>query len=146
MTALMKKDDLVGAWELMRWTSLKNGTPDGYPMGEDAKGQIIYSSDGRMSGFLMRKDFKSEATGTPARHDTSLAYGGTYHIDGDQVIHDVLYATIPHWIGGPLIRTLDPQENGELLLKTAPEFSKSGSAYEHHLLWRRVAKTGEQGS
>ena len=139
----MNEKDLVGAWELVRWTSLKNDQTDGYPMGEDAKGQIIYSADGRMSGFLMRTDFQSEPRGIPARYDTSLAYGGTYHIDGDQVVHDVLYATIPHWIGGQLRRVFDPQENGDLLLRTEPETSKSGSRYEHHLLWRRVVAAAE---
>ncbi len=54
---MITRDDLIGTWRLKSWTSLKNGEPVGYPMGEDAKGQIIYSPEGRMSGFLMRRDF-----------------------------------------------------------------------------------------
>ncbi len=134
----MNEQDLVGAWELMRWTSLRNGETDGYPMGEDARGQVIYSADGRMSGFLMRNDFKESARGTPALHNTSLAYGGTYHIEGDKVVHDVIYATIPHWINSPLKRVMDVQDNGDLILRTEPDVSSKGNSYEHHLQWRRV--------
>jgi hypothetical protein len=133
----MTLDDIIGSWTLISWQSLKNGTPSGYPMGEDAKGQIIYSAEGRMSGFLMRADFADAPRATLPDPNTSLAYGGTYRIEGSEVVHDVLVSTIPYWIGNPLVRTMVPVD-GELLLKTAPEKTGSGNVYEHHLRWRRV--------
>ncbi|PHQ69105.1 MAG: hypothetical protein COB93_08925 [Sneathiella sp.] len=133
----MTPQDLIGSWWLVKWQSLKNNTPDGYPMGEDAKGQIIYAADGRMSGFLMRADFADQPRETAASPDICLAYGGTYRIDGDQVIHDVMVSTVPYWIGNPLIRTI-VRQGEDILLKTKPEATKSGNIYEHHLFWRRV--------
>ncbi|WP_373084971.1 lipocalin-like domain-containing protein [Sneathiella sp.] len=135
---MFTEEDLIGSWTLQRWQALKNTVPAGFPMGDDALGQIIYSADGRMSGFLMRADFAKARRGTDAKYNTSLAYGGIFRVDGDQVIHDVLYATIPHWIGMPRMRTI-AWDGDNLLLKTAPETSNSGTMHEHHLVWKRVA-------
>ena len=135
---MTERQDVIGTWVLVSWTSLKNEQPDGYPMGEDARGQIIYSAEGLMAASLMRADFKDNPPTTDANPDTCLAYGGNYRFEGDQVVHDVNFATLPHWIGQPLTRTMAWQD-GNLLLKTAPEFSKSGNRYEHHLEWQRVA-------
>lgn len=135
---MIEAKDLVGAWTMLRWTALKNGQADGYPMGKDAQGQIIYAAQGRMAALLMRADFKDKPQGSLADADSSIAYGGTYRIEGDQVVHDVAFASLPHWIGTPLVRTMAWQDD-DLLLKTAPQVSKSGNRYEHELLWRRVA-------
>ena len=134
---MVEVSDLLGTWVLVKWTSLKNGEPAGYPMGEDAHGQIIYSAEGRMAASLMRQDFRENSAQTNATADTCLAYGGTYHLEGDQVVHDVIFATLPHWIGHPLKRTMS-RDNGDLLLNTAPEVSKSGNSYVHELRWRKL--------
>ena len=129
--------ELIGTWTLVSWTSFKNGEPVGYPMGENCQGQIIYSEQGRMAAFLMHPDYPDKPRQTKAGADDCVAYGGTYRIDGEQVIHDVLYATLPHWVGHPLIRTMD--YDGEFLkLKTAPETSRSGNIYESILVWQRL--------
>jgi len=130
--------DLVGTWRLVDWRALRNGEANGFPMGEDAEGQIIYSAEGRMAAFLMRSDFGDRPKGTHPDPDSFIAYGGTFRTEGDKVIHDVLYASIPHWIGNPLVRTIVPKD-GDVLLNTAPERSKSGAEYVHQLLWRRIA-------
>jgi len=129
--------DMLGTWTLVSWTSMKNGVPAGYPMGEDAHGQIIYSAEGRMAASLMRQDFKDNPSTTNPTPDVCLAYGGTFHIEGDEVVHDVIFATLPHWIGKPLKRTM-VWDNGQLLLNTAPETSKSGSTYVHELRWLKL--------
>jgi hypothetical protein len=129
--------DVIGTWTLVNWASLKNGEPAGYPMGEDAHGQIIYSTEGRMAASLMRQDFKEHPSTTNPTADTCLCYGGTFRLEGDQVVHDVIYATLPHWIGKPLKRTVVWQD-GDLLLNTAPETSKSGNTYQHELRWRKL--------
>lgn len=130
--------DLIGTWQLVDWHSLRNGVPNGFPMGEDAMGQIIYSAQGRMAAFLMRADFHEKPQGTYPDPDTFIAYGGTYRTEEDRVIHDVLYASLPHWLGRPLVRTI-VREGDDVLLNTAPEMSKSGAEYVHKLLWRRVS-------
>ncbi|MBL4740038.1 MAG: lipocalin-like domain-containing protein [Sneathiella sp.] len=132
-----KISDLIGTWNLINWQSLRNGEFFSYPMGEDVCGQLIYTGEGRMSGFLMRADFGSEAPGSDTQAKKCLSYGGTYSIIGDDVSHQVLFSTIPEWIGSPLVRTLVWQGK-RLLLKTEPNRSHDGNDYQNELLWERL--------
>jgi hypothetical protein len=129
--------DVIGTWNLVSWTALKNDEPAGFPMGENTFGQIIYSAEGRMAASLMRQDYHNNTPQTLPTSETCLCYGGNFHLEGDQVVHDVLYATLPHWIGKPLKRTM-VWDNGDLLLNTAPETSGSGNSYVHELRWRKM--------
>ena len=52
----MTTQDLFGTWLLSRWDFTVDGVPRGYPMGEDAQGQIIYGTDSHMSAILMMRD------------------------------------------------------------------------------------------
>lgn len=133
MTALK---DLLGTWELVDWRVFADGEFHKFPMGEDVQGQLIYTDAGMMSGFLMRADFKDEPPRTPAPAVKCLSYGGTFHIEGDEVHHQVSLSTIPEWIGGPLVRTME-WRGEQLLLKTGPEIAKDGKGYSNELLWRR---------
>ncbi len=137
MTQTTKISDLIGTWDLIDWVSLKDGGFYTYPMGKDVKGQLIYTQEGRMSGFLMRADFEAQPARTTAHAAICLSYGGTYRIEGDQVIHDVSLSTIPEWLNTPLIRTMAWQEEN-LLLKTAPASAKDGHAYSNELLWKKL--------
>lgn len=124
-----------GTWLLENWTSLKNGTPDGFPMGQDAKGQIIYAEDGHMCAFLMRADFPS-GTDAPSP-ETCLSYGGTWSFADGKITHQVNFSSLAHWVGRPLMRYVE-QNDDHMTLRTKSEFSKSGNRYEHALEWRRV--------
>lgn len=137
MTQSTTMADLIGTWELVSWISLKDNIFHTHPMGDDVKGQLIYTKEGRMSGFLMRADFEKEPARTPARAAICLSYGGTFEIDGSQVIHHVTLSTIPEWLNTPLIRTVVWQE-GNLLLKTEPALAKDGHAYANELLWQKL--------
>ena len=131
----MSPSPFAGTWRLNAWTSLKNGTDDGYPMGKDAKGQIIYTDDGHMGAFLMRADFHAGEGAATA--DTSLAYGGSWRFDDGKIVHQVDYASLPHWVGRPLVRAVE-RDGDTMILRTEPEFSKSGNRYEHVLVWKKV--------
>ena len=133
MTAMK---DLLGTWELMDWRVFADGVFHKFPMGEDAMGQLIYTDAGIMSGFLMRADYKDEPPRSPAAAIKCLSYAGTFHIDEDEVHHQVTLSTIPEWIGGPLVRTME-WRGEQLLLKTDPEIGKDGKGYSNELLWRR---------
>lgn len=125
----------AGTWTLQEWTSLKNGEPAGYPMGKSAKGQIIYAEDGHMCAFLMRSDFSDQSEmGTP---DTCISYGGTWHFSDGRISHNVVFSNLPHWVGRTLVRIVS-REDMIMQLRTEPEFSKSGSRYEHLLVWKKV--------
>lgn len=131
----MTLSSIVGAWHLLAWTSLKNGQNDGHPMGADAKGQIIYTDGGQMSAFLMRADF--QASGGAATADTSLAYGGTWLFDNGEITHEIKFASLPHWVGRTLVRTVE-HDGDTMTLRTEPEISKSGNRYEHALVWKKT--------
>lgn len=128
--------DPTGTWLLHRWHALKNDRPDGYPMGADALGQIIYAADGHMCAFLMRADFA--ASDGPASVDSCLSYGGGWRVEADVITHSVRFSSLPHWIGRPLIRHM--RWHGDTLtLRTEPERSRAGNVYVHELIWRRPA-------
>lgn len=125
----------AGTWHMQSWTSLKNGEPAGYPMGEDAQGQIVYADDGYMCAFLMRADFPKGKEGPTG--DTCLSYGGSWHFEDGKINHHVAFASLPHWIGRQLVRRVS--RDGDIMtLSTEPEFSKTGNRYEHELVWRKV--------
>ena len=128
----------AGTWTLGSWTSLKNGEPVGYPMGEDARGQIIYG-DGHMSAFLMRADFPD--SGGEITPDTFLSYAGTWSFADGRITHLVEFSSLAHWVGRSLVRYVE-RNGDEMFLRTEPERSKSGSVYEHELFWRRAASPG----
>ncbi|MBL4907244.1 MAG: lipocalin-like domain-containing protein [Sneathiella sp.] len=129
--------NMIGTWELIDWIVIKDGKFHSYPMGEDVQGQLIYTVEGRMSGFLMRADFKDEEPRTPATASICISYAGTFHLEGNQIVHNVLLSTVPEWIGGPLLRTMVWQDGG-LLLKTTPSIASDGHAYTNELLWKRL--------
>ncbi len=139
MTPHETAERLIGTWVLIDWHSLRNDDFYAYPMGEDGKGQLIYTRAGRMSGFLMRADFAKE----PARSDTkaskSLSYAGTWLIKGDEVYHTVDLSTIPEWLGMDLIRTV-AWKGENLLLKTTPQQGEDGAFYQNLLLWERQSE------
>jgi hypothetical protein len=139
-------DALLGAWVLTRWDYTVDGEPRGFPLGEDAEGQIIYSPDGQMSAILMQA--QRQPFGQPQFHQgtaeerevaalTYISYGGTYELRGDVVVHHVAYALFPDWIGTDLVREVSWQDD-ELVLTALPETSRSGKTVVNRLFWARA--------
>jgi hypothetical protein len=106
----MGKEDLIGTWHLV---SSEFRHADGevtYPIGKDAVGLLIYTTDGHMAVQLMRIDRPAFASddvfqGTPeeirAAYEGFTAYFGTYTVD------DVA-GTVTHHIRGHIF----PNRNG----------------------------------
>jgi hypothetical protein len=106
---------LIGAWRLV---SLREISADGkvvYPLGEDARGQIMYSVEGRMSAQLTRAQTERFAN-DDSREATSeerasawfdyFGYFGTYSIDAERnvVTHHVEGSSFPNLNGSKQIR------------------------------------------
>jgi hypothetical protein len=127
---------LLGAWTLTDWQCWRDDAYYSHPMGENARGQVIYSAAGRMSGFLMRDDFGGPEPRL-AGNTTSLAYGGTFFLQGDEVIHEVLLSTVPEWLGTRLHRRIVWQE-GKLLLVTPARVDSGGHQFVNRLLWEKL--------
>jgi hypothetical protein len=138
--------DLVGAWRLLAWESVGD---DGaiQPMGDQPQGVVVYTSDGTMITTIGRADRPlvdgADIQSGPAdqRLDamaTFIAYSGSFHIDGGDVVHEVTMSLYPNWVGTSQRRhaTLSPDGN-ELTLSADP-FLMSGRLGENVLTWRRV--------
>jgi hypothetical protein len=86
------KEQIVGAWALVSVTSEMDGGKKGEPFGPSPKGVIIFSSDGHFSLFQSRAEIpkiaandRAKATAEEAQGivASSIAYYGTYSVDGD---------------------------------------------------------------
>ncbi len=109
------KPKLLGAWRL---TAYFAEGPNGnviYPLGPDAVGFIMYTTDGHMSASLMRPIRPKFAStdmmaGASEEHATAaagyLSYAGTFDVDeaNEVVVHHLKIALAPNWIGNDFKR------------------------------------------
>jgi hypothetical protein len=139
---------LHGTWRLSRWDYTVNGEPRGFPMGEDAIGQIIYSPDGHMSAILSVAERPPVAATafhqatTAERNNAALtyvSYAGTWDLTNDVVTHHVSFALFPNWVGTDLERSVTWA--GETLILTGvPETTASGKTVVNRLFWQRATQ------
>ncbi len=104
-------EQLVGSWDLAAFEVELPGGERVFPMGEDARGRLMYGADGRMSATLSkasRADLstprleayaKAPAEEKVGAFDSFLAYVGRYTIDGTAVVHHVELASVPNIVG-----------------------------------------------
>ena len=129
-------EDFYGTWQLESW---KETSADGkiiYPFGKNAQGYLLYTTDGYMSGVLMKKaratlgvsletlsEFKQTLTRPwlivkivkSARGlinyfkgaTTYFHYGGRFEVVGSQIFHHVDCSLIPDLIGGDQVRDFE---------------------------------------
>lgn len=130
--------NLLGAWSLIECVSYKDdvGTP---AFGEPPSGQIQYTDDGRMSGFLMDPEWVTRGSSEAKGFTDFFAYAGTWERDGDLVRHHVHFASQPARVGTTFERKVEVIDDDTIVLLTIPETSKSGNTYITKLTWRRVA-------
>lgn len=88
---------------------LDGADPDGtvtHPYGEDAQGNLIYTSGGWMTGMLAGSDRANLVThdvvgGSEAQRAAAvssyLAYCGTYEVGGNVVVHSIAMSMFPNW-------------------------------------------------
>ena len=113
-------------------------------MGEDAKGFILYTTDGYMSAALFRGNRPDFVTGEAltaseaekvAGWDSYYSYGGPFRIDGDRVIHTVAHSIYPNWLGGTQVREIS-FEGDHLILTTPPQKTRRGMQ-NSRVIWQR---------
>lgn len=116
--------DLLGGWHLDSWSLVyDDGRPAEHPLGADAKGIILYTTDGHVSATLMRKD-RSE----------NFAYAGRYAVRDGAVFHSIEVATNPSLIGVTSTRHIELA--GDRLILSGPDFS-AGTGRTQRIAWRR---------
>jgi Lipocalin-like domain len=138
-------DSVVGSWRLMSWVEVETESKSVHaPFGDNPAGMITYTSDGRMSLFIIDPTRKPpsgpKATDAEAvdLYRTIIAYSGAYSIDGNKVTHKIEYSWNQAWTGTSQQRFVDVKDN-QLTIKTPPIISPvSGKESIHTLVWERT--------
>ena len=137
-------ENLLGAWSLVTWDiQYDDKRPVTYPYGADAQGLLIYSADGFMSVVISsarRPRLSTESVRkAPVEQkidafETYFSYAGRWELHADSVVHRLLFALNPNFIGTDQVRQLD-LAGGRLTLSTTDEVKGVGRL--HRLVWRR---------
>ena len=101
---------LLGAWRLTRYVAESPNGDAVYPLGPDAIGYIMYTTDGHMSASVMRSTRARFASndmmgGTPDELAVAaagyLSYAGMFEVDeaNSVVVHHIKTALVPNWVG-----------------------------------------------
>ena len=140
--------DLVGTWRLLTWASVGD---DGVtqPMGERPHGVVVYTGDGTMITTIGRADRPpidgADIQSGPAdqRVDamaTFIAYSGSFHVDGGDVVHEVTMSLYPNWVGTSQRRHVTLSTDGNELTLSADPVLMRGRLGANVLTWRRVRR------
>jgi hypothetical protein len=103
------RERLIGSWKLVSYEARSDdGRGVIYPLGRDAKGYILYTSDGYMSAQIMRLSRPRYQTADPSGGTNAesaqaargyLAYSGPYHVEDDStVVHEAEVSLFPNWV------------------------------------------------
>jgi len=107
--------ELLGCWRLVSWQEIKEDGTVGYPLGDDAVGQLMYDDSGRVSAQLVRADqprFASDDWQQASAEEMRSAwpgyfgYFGTFTVDAEAatVIHRVEAGWFPNLVGTEQVR------------------------------------------
>jgi Lipocalin-like domain len=138
-------DWLGGTWKLIAWRRIAADETVTYPLGADARGQLIYAVNGRMAVHITAAVRPALTTDDPlggdvaARADaysTYLAYFGTYELAGESVVHYIDGSLFPNWSGEKQVRSFT-LEGDELVLRTPAMADDSGATVVNELVWTR---------
>jgi len=145
---VIKPVDLIGAWNLERFTIRVDGRPPLYPFGEDAHGMLVYAASGHMSAVLShgtraplgvsRLENARRATSQQRAEafDSYLSYAGTWRLDGETVAHTVTLSLTPDAVGARNIRHARIEQ--ERLVLTYQITPQSGRTRFYELIWRKL--------
>ncbi len=137
---------VVGTWQIKSFSIVTLDTNEtSRPFGDDLVGYIQYSPGGHMLVFLAKAKIKSpagpaytDAERTEIHRNMFGAYAGTYRVEGNKVIHQVVASWRPDWIGTDQIRYFEI-DGKKLTIKTAPvKFSQTGKDIVSTLVFERV--------
>lgn len=102
--------ELAGSWKLVSFHCQDANGKTTYPFGKDARGRLIYETDGRMAVQLMNPDrpgFTSDDPLATSEAEVRAAFGGytayygTYSVNPDErtIVHHIEAALLPNWVG-----------------------------------------------
>ena len=129
------RNQLLGAWELVSYVVYPEqpGSDALYPLGEDAKGIIMYTADGYMSAQLQRPGQQSFAAAHPTDGSESelaesarkyIGYTGPFYLDESgpvpELQHHFALSSFPNWLGDTQKRLVKIEGNQLVLSLDKP--------------------------
>ncbi len=143
------RTQLIGAWELVSYIEFPvDGSAPSYPLGENAKGLIIYTPDGYMSAQLMGENrpafqsgdwFNGTSEEYIAEAKSYIAYSGRFFVDEKKqtLMHEMQVSFFPNWLGQKQQRIVALEDN---LLKLSPAqpILSQGKLVMSRLVWQRA--------
>ena len=140
------RSDFVGAWRLIDWRIEYSDGGVTRPFGKGAHGYIIYASDGTMTASIA-KEVRPPFGLTNARSasaeqkadsfDSYFHYAGSWHNDGEEVVHTVTMSLNPDMTGTEQRRVAVFGKGGDELTLSAFEVIKDGGRRHHILQWQK---------
>lgn len=139
------REDLIGAWQLVRYFVRFADGREATPLGDDAVGRICYTADGHMYGFMARAQRQPFASAdrllaAPAEKaqafDDCVTYAGRWTLREDGlVVHHVELSLLPNWTGQEQLRIplLDAQG-----LELAAHIGEGAARRSAIVRWRRA--------
>lgn len=145
MGEVSKVDQLCGTWRLVSWTRQIIETGETVaPFGKAPTGFLSYSRDGRMSGCMVSdhrpkpKDLAKISDQERAElFNTVVAYGGTFEVVGNQVVHTVDISWNETWTGTTQRRDFNIDGN-RLTITVGPQIGVDGRRSTAVLIWTKV--------
>jgi hypothetical protein len=143
----MLREKILGTWRLVSYVEQDDrGGPVTFPLGRDAVGLIMYTTDGYMSAQLMRSgrhDYDQSDIGggtiqqAAAAAEGYLAYSGPYDVDeaASVVHHRVAVSLLPNWLDTVQIRHGSCKDNQLTLVAEIP---LGGRVIRSTLVWARA--------
>ena len=133
----LSKDSLLGTWILEEWYVEDDSGARKHPMGRDAQGAIMYTSDGHMSAIVHAKERFLPADRPTDEHRieafaTYVNYAGTWDVEDDNVVHKVEHALDPNIQGLTITRAVTHE--GARMTFTGAAQTGGGS---HVIIWKR---------
>ena len=141
------RDGLLGAWTLVSWESIAEDGSVAHPMGADPEGMLVYTPDGTMMTTLARRDRAPISGGDMlagpdaerlAAFGSFIAYASRFHIEGGDIIHEVVMSLFPNWVGSAQRRHVELAAGGVTLVLTSDPFLLRGTLSSQRLAFARV--------
>jgi hypothetical protein len=148
----MLREKILGTWRLVSYVEQdERGGPVTFPLGRDAAGLIMYTTDGYMSAQLMRSgrhDYDQPDIGGGTIQQAAgaaegyLAYSGPYDVDeaASIVHHRVAVSLLPNWLETVQIRHGSLKDNQLTLVSEIP---LGGKVIRSTLVWARALERAQ---
>ncbi|MGW5383112.1 lipocalin-like domain-containing protein [Nocardia sp. NPDC003963] len=145
---------VLGSWELISYTTVSETGQVGYPLGEGARGLIIYAADGYMSAQIMAPDRPRYASrrvhgGDIAERGSAaagyLAYSGRYDVDAAKqaIRHEMFVSLYPNWVGDRQLRYVE--FSGDTMTLSSEPLRFRTTTLFPRLVWRRPGASTAKG-